>query len=229
MLKILCSLFLLILALAGFSPASAQTPDLRDPSQQQLIRMNNLSIDKVNKEIRISVRLAITDGILEYLLVGEAGKTYESVFKVVENKPSDLNFALLLIGAEPLDFNTLNELLKKKNGLEDLTTRHRSSLVDITLYKDGQPVHFDRLLKNRERTDGSLRWVFTGGAFLEDNRYAADFELSYIGIWPDPYAVVNLFSNLKNPYRGDYGYEMNPTGGYLTDQEFEIVIRRVAQ
>ncbi|MCP3952104.1 MAG: hypothetical protein GY697_07795, partial [Desulfobacterales bacterium] len=174
-------------------------------------------------------RLAINEGILEYLLVGEHGKTYESVFKVAGNKPSELNFALLLLGAEPLEFDTLNNLFKKPDGADELLTRYRSSLVEIAIFKSGRQVKFDRLIKNREPVVGPLRWVFTGGRFLEDNRYAGDFELSYIGVWPDPSAVINLFTNLKNPYQGDFGYEMRHSGGFQADEEFEIVIRRLLQ
>ena len=65
---------------------------------QNIIKLNNILVDKIKKEIRISAKLAVTEGILEYLLVGNHGKTYESVFKIGDNKPSELNFALLLIG-----------------------------------------------------------------------------------------------------------------------------------
>ncbi|MCP3954596.1 MAG: hypothetical protein GY697_20610, partial [Desulfobacterales bacterium] len=102
MLKVMWWLQILAVIFFCAGTAAAQTPGASPPPDSPVLSMHNIHIDKVKKEIRIPVRLAINEGILEYLLVGEHGKTYESVFKVAGNKPSELNFALLLLGAEPL-------------------------------------------------------------------------------------------------------------------------------
>lgn len=199
-------------------------------TKKDVVEMKNILIDKVNKAIRIKVKLAIREGILEYLLVSEPGKTYESVFKVIENVPSELNFALLLIGSKPLRFDNFMKLHQDKKGLEKLLKNHGESIVELDLYHKGKPISLDKLLKNREGAKLSLTWVHTGGLFIKDNKYAGDLELSHIGVWPDVTAVINLFSAMGNPYQGAGGLEMNSGNKkMMPEQDYEIVIRRKKQ
>jgi len=192
--------------------------------------MKNIRIDKVKKEIRIKVKLSIREGILEYLLVSEPGKTYESVFKVLENVPSELNFGLLLLGSQPLRFDKFMNLHQDKDGISKLQADHADSLVELTFYKAGKPVEWTSLMKRREASKAPLVWVHTGGLFVKDNKYAGDFELSHIGIWPDVTAVINLFAQMGNPYHGGFGLEINSGNvELLPEQQYEIVIRRKKQ
>jgi len=204
---------------AGLSPAKADEP--------RQLRLQQMTIDKTAREIRLHTRIAIREGILEYLLVGADGKTYESVFQVAENKPSDLAFALLLIGVEPLSFERFTELRGREDGEAMLLAHHRKSLVTIEFFAGSRRLAIGRFIRCRESDPPPLHWVFTGGGFLPDNRYAADQELSFIAIWTDPAAPVNLFSSLNNPYRGPYGYEMNAESPELNSEFIDILIRRV--
>jgi len=199
-----------------------------DNSQgENLIRLNNIIVNKINKEIRIKAKLAITEGILEYLLVGNQGKTYESVFKILDNKPSELNFALLLIGCKALKFDRLLELKNEPDGSEELLKSHKESILEIEIIRAGKKIDMQRLMRNRESSGAPLIWVYTEGLFIENHGYAGDLDLSYIGIWPDNVAVINLFSALKNPYQGDFGFKMNKENNDLkVDQDYEILIRR---
>ncbi len=214
-------LLILIWTLGGTGFCASPAED------KTVVHMKSILIDKVKKEIRIKVKLAIREGILEYLLVSEPGKTYESVFKVIENVPSELNFALLLIGSEPLRFDKFMKLHQEKDGLTKLMKDHRESVVELSFHQNGKAVSWNTVMRNREGTKGPLVWVHTGGLFIKDNKYAGDFELSHIGIWPDVTAVINLFSNMGNPYQGGFGLEMNSGNRELMpEQDFEIVIRR---
>lgn len=203
-----------------------KTPD--HSQGQNIIRLNNILVDKINKEIRISAKLAVTEGILEYLLVGNHGKTYESVLKVGDNKPSELNFALLLIGCKALGFDEFLGLKDEGNGSAILSAKHRQSLLEINFFQDGKKFDLQRIVIDREKSGKPFIWVYTGGVLIKDHGYAADLEFSYIGIWPDRVAVINLFADLKNPYQGDFGYEINKALKEVlaVDQNFEIVIRR---
>jgi hypothetical protein len=219
----------ILLVLVFFSPilrGEVKTPD--HPQGQNIIKLNNIIVDKIKKEIRINAKLAITEGILEYLLVGNQGKTYESIFKVIDNKPSELNFALLLIGCKNLDFNEFLKLKDEGNGIAKLLKHHKKSLLEINILKDGRQYKLQRLMIDREKSASPFIWVYTGGVFIKDHGYAGDLEFSYVGIWPDRVAVINLFNSLKNPYRGDFGYEINKAvkEELAVDQAFEIIIRR---
>jgi len=195
-------------------------------ASQKRITIGNITINKVSKEIRIKSKLAIRLGILEYFLVGEHGKAYESVFTVSDNKPSELNFALLLVGCVPLDYQTFLHIKQKKNCLEELITHHRKSLLKISIETRKQTYDTSFFLKNRETTQKTdFPWIYTGSYFVKNNQFAGDYELNFIAIWPDHTAVINLCSNLKNPYRGNYGFELKSTK-FDFEQDFEIIIRR---
>lgn len=189
-----------------------------------IINLNHIVVNKVRREIRMTVQLALEAGILEFFLVADHGKTYESTFKIADNSPSDLNFALLLIGCRPLPFDRFEHLTRQKDGLDRLLQDHKSAVLDIEIQKDGKPIPFYQILTDRESQDKAPVWVHTGSYFLPGNRYAADLEAGYIGIWPNERMVVNLFSAHRNPYRGDFGFEMQP--GLRVDEEYELVIRR---
>jgi hypothetical protein len=227
MRKTLIILSLSVTILFNLPSAFGADKKLQHSADPNVIKLKNISIDKVRKEIIIKSKIAITEGILEYLLVGNQGKAYESVFKVVDNKPSELNFALLLIGCKALNFDDFLKLKDEGNGLSKLRRNHPQSLLKIDILKDGQPYDLQRMVVNREQSAEPFIWVYTGGLMIKDHGYAADLELSYIGIWPDPVAVINLFSGLKNPYQGEFGYEMNKTlvEKLAVDHNFEIVIR----
>ena len=211
----------LILAGAGGWPSLSAAAD-----NAGTVRLQQMVIDKVNREIRFRAKVALREGILEYLLVGADGKTYESVFQVDGNKPSDLTFALLLIGAEPLPADRFSQILARPNGEALLVEKHGASLLTIDLFTGDRRLDISGFIRCREAAPPPLRWVFTGGGFLPDNRYAGDLEASFIAIWPDPSAPVSLFSTLGNPYRGPYGYEMNADSPALALETIEIVIRR---
>lgn len=207
-------------------PAPAKAPAAKK-ADGDVIAMKNISINKKTKEIRISVKTALQKGILEYLLVGDKGKAYESAFKVADNLPSELYFALTLIGCEPLPYDAFMKLLESPKGKEEIQKGHAASLLSIELLKGGKPAPLASVVRDREKGAGELIFVFTGGRFIKQSAYSADQERSFIGLWPDLSAVVNLFSTHKNPYRGEYGYEMNTaTKGLAADQAYELVIRR---
>lgn len=188
------------------------------------LNLNNIIVNKKTKEIRLKVKLAINNGILEYFLVDEHGKAYESVFKIIGNKPSDLNFALVLLGFMPLEYDSFMKLLNEKDSLVKLKQYHSRSIMDILVVKENKNIPINQIISDREGKDGELLWVYTGGFFFDNNRYAGDASLSYIGIWPDDTTAINLFSSNKNPYRGNFGFEMKK--GLKVDDEYELIIRR---
>lgn len=195
-----------------------------------LVRLKNITINKKTREIRIAVKTAISRGILEYLLVGEKGKAYESAFKTVDALPSELHFALLLIGCEPLPFDSFAKFLETDKTGQGLMKDYQSSLVTLQIERKGKPVPLSTVVRDREAGKTPLIWVFTGGHFLGKNPYSADQEQCFISVWPDVSAVINLFSGRQNPYRGNFGFEMNTKAkGLKKDQDYEIVIRRYSK
>lgn len=194
------------------------------------IRLKNITINKKTREIRISVKTAINKGILEYILVGEKGKAYESAFKVADTLPSELQFALILVGSDPLPFDKFMKMIETEKGRDALMKTCQSSLLTLEIQRMGKPVPLSSVIRDREGKKDQLVWVHTGGRFLGESPYRADQELSFIGVWPDVSAVINLFSGRKNPYRGNFGFEMNTKAkGLAKDQDYEIIIRRYSK
>lgn len=214
----------------GSTGAAQDQSKFKGISSNAQVNIDNLTIDKVKRKIHLDVNLAIEEGILEYLLVGNEGKTYESVFKIQGNRPSDLNFALLLIGCEPIPFDAYNKNLLSGGSIDALITQYPDSFLRIRFFDGDQAISEDSLINDREN-NGKLDfiWAFTGSYFVDKNRYAADMELSYIGIWPDPVAVVNLVSTRRNPYRGNGGLEMNSVQSKrYKDKSIRCIIEKVS-
>jgi hypothetical protein len=194
------------------------------PINSNKVEINHIQIDKQKKEIRLKASLSITQGILEYLLVSEYGKTYESIFKISENMPSELNFALMLIGCEPMPFKLVQHFKSGGDAIHQLKKKYPKSFLDIRFLVNGKSIDIFQLIENRQKTKETLYWVYTGGFFDQKNKYAGDIELSYIGIWPDKSAPVNLISKNGNPYQGQMGFEMNIKNQEINkDSVIEIV------
>lgn len=207
-------------------PAESTAPPVRPPITAELpppafreegewLVLHHLRIHPGRKEIRLRVQVAITQGILEYLLVDAQGKTYESLFCWEGNRPSELQFALLLAGYEPVPFGQLMEWLETPAGPPPPFPPQ--SRLHLRLLQDGQPVDWTHLLRAREGQPLPEAWevLFTGSHFLPDGRFAANLSLSLIAIWRDESAILNSLNRLGNPYRGDLGFEIRPDVGKL--------------
>jgi len=186
--------------------------------------LKNITIDTVKKEIRIQCKLAIDKGILEWFLVDQKGQTYESVFKMTENKPSELHFGLLLLGFNPVAYNEYAALLNNSEAVKIL--KEKNSLLQLEIRQKDKVIALDQLLKNREAAKKEpLYWVFTGSFFTDKNVYAADQSQIFISIWPETTSVISLLSNAGNPYRGNNGFEIADKHGFTLEDEFTLIIK----
>jgi hypothetical protein len=221
--------FSIIMFLLSTGSISGEEPKKVPPSAESVKTVNNIVIDTAKKEIRINVRLAILEGILEFFLVDDWAQTYESVFKITNNKASELHFGLLLLGYTPVKFDEYYKILNEKNGLD--TLKKKNSVLDIIIKQKDKELPLSSIIRNRETgkegKDQKLYWVFTGGAFDETNQYAPDITGIYISIWPELAAVINLFSTAGNPYRGEVGYEIAKDIPFTMEDDFILIIRGV--
>ena len=137
--KILISCILFFLIQFTSFPAYGEDVDNDNSSSESNKTLNNIIINTEKKEIRIHCKLAITEGILEFFLVDEKGNTYESVFKVKDNKPSELHFALLLLGFEPIPFQTYYKLLDNEDAISDL--QKKKCLLQCKIQKQNKELN----------------------------------------------------------------------------------------
>ena len=111
-----------------------------------------MKVDQKLKRLTVLARINQTEGILEYMAVGPAGKTHESVLTYI-GLPSHVHLGLLLLGLEP----------RKKRGPKVVIT---AEWVDPKTGKTRQkPVEnwlFDRAT---QKAAEGLPWRFTGSSF----------------------------------------------------------------
>ena len=79
-------------------------PDLREISPG-VYEIGKLRVDKNTLSVTIPATLNMDEGNLEYLLVSRKGSTHESLL-VCEVEPSQLHFAMLLLGAKGAGITT---------------------------------------------------------------------------------------------------------------------------
>jgi hypothetical protein len=83
--------------------AQTGTAELTNPPLQQISRdvfqLGPVRLDKSRKTIQFPAQLNMNDGLVEYLLVNDKGKTYESLLRT-DTEPYYIHLAMLLIGAK---------------------------------------------------------------------------------------------------------------------------------
>lgn len=182
-------------ALPAKTPAEAEAA-LRQALHVQWLGSNNFRLgqvefDKEQRIVTLPARVCIRTQVVEYTLVTETGKTYESLL-ATEASPVDVHLAFLLLGVGQVpvlgdlkqpalipDTNALRvEVVWQTNGLA--ATFPLSALVSLT---DGRP-------EATERPFPLEKWLYNGSEF-DQWGFAAQREGSLVALIRDPAALVN--------------------------------------
>jgi len=174
------------------APDTSSVPKEKNTPVEQIgpdeYKIGNLLLNKKTKEISIPGQVNMQSGLVEYLACRsvEAAKLHESVLKL-DVKPSDVQVALLLMGAKP-DNNLKcqgDTTLPKGDPLEIWV---EWELPDKTKKRvRGEEVLYNQIEK---KTMGKTIWAFTG-SFIREGRFTADEEGSIIATFRDPVAIIN--------------------------------------
>ncbi len=180
----------------------------------KVIKLGNVTVYPRERRIEVEALFCLEEGILEYLAVGESGKTYESVLQL-DCEPSMLHAALLALGYEPGDVPEET----KGDFTGGTSRRNPKSYLDIFVeWTEGEKtvrIRAEELLLSiaDEKPADAAYWVFTGSHFTKDREgrewYTADIRRSIIAVWYDPSAVINFPVVTGNPYRGSSGFAVN--------------------
>lgn len=224
-LKLVTLACIAVSALPGVSVfAESPRDNTSDPTMGMESKIGDMKLDREKREAHLPVELALDEGILEYLIVGPRGKDYESVFRIHHAEASELNFALLLMGYTPLDYQTFQKLLEEEeNPGQVILEKYPECLVDLRIVRNGESVPMSDLVADREPGKGNL-WVFTGSYFSRREEFMANVADNWIAIWPDPVALINLISTRGNPYRGDLGFAMNEEMPFSAGDAFTLIV-----
>ena len=175
-------------------------------------QFGSIVIDPNQSAVRFPATTLKVDMPLEYSLVGEGGKTHETLF-VTQQKPSDIHVAMLLTLPKTRDWEPI--------GVGDII---------------GDPVWVDVLWKNsegeevrhpletliRNETTGSAGsegpWIYNGSRIV-DGVFQAETDKVIFAVFDDPFALVN------NPRKGHDNDELwNPIWDRLPNPGTEVII-----
>jgi hypothetical protein len=155
-------------------------------------RLGQVVLDRATRTVTIPVRVNMTSGVVEYVLVTEKGKTHESVF-ITAARPTDVHLAFLLLGVSEL---------ASENWPADHAgiPRAQQVRVEVTWPTNGPPKR-EPLARFVTQIDPSRgfkggqalaegAWLY-GGSHFRGGSFAAEREGSIIAIIKDPAALVN--------------------------------------
>ena len=169
-------------------------------------KLGDIRFSSATREVRVPAVLNMTEGILEYALVHENGKTHESLLRTTIS-PTELNVALLLCHYEPhireaVQF--LHDLTPETRArMEQPMEREGANRTRLTLEwkdKDGHlktaPLSAWILDKQTSQPLALDHWSYTG-SFVSRTGFAAEHDGSHIAIYFDLVSLVNC------PVRGN--------------------------
>ncbi|MEW6427109.1 MAG: YdjY domain-containing protein [Thermodesulfobacteriota bacterium] len=150
-----------------------------------MFEIGGCTIDKAANRVTFAASVNMTEGLLEYALVGMAGKLHESLLRT-EVEPYPLQIALLLMGLEGspnhLAFQGENKMP------EGDAVRVRVALP----VKEGkaEEIPIENWIMVNEARPGDIPWIFTG-SMINNGVFAAQMEKSIIAVYHDPAAMID--------------------------------------
>ena len=166
-----------------------------------IYEIGQIHLDQKARTVTFPAVLNMNDGNLEYLLVTEQGNTHESLL-VSDVSPSDLHFAMLLLGAKgsgqhdgemppaQIDSKFLKSAPKMKGDNVNITVRWKAGDTEKTMLAED-------LITNTETKKPMERgpWVYNGSMF-NDGHFLAQIEGAHVSLVTYPAALIN------NPRKG---------------------------
>ncbi len=161
------------------------------------IRLGWVAVEPSTRSLSFPARLNQLQGVLEYALVTDYGKTHESLL-VTDAEPRHIQAALLLLDLQPSGTNGLAVAVAAPSA-----PRPATSLVEATVSWTNRQQHvvvrpLHELVALTDGGAGAMAtgrlapgpWLFTG-SFLSAEGFAAHFEGSIISVIRDPVAILN--------------------------------------
>ena len=160
-----------------------------------------IKINSATREVSVPAVVNMTEGILEYVLVHEHGKTHESLLRTTVS-PTELNVALLLTHFEP----HLKEAAKflaspseqVKARMAQPMEHEGANRMRITLeWKDAsgkaQTAPLNAWIRDKQsgKPATATEWIFTG-SFISQTGFAAEHDGSHIAVYFDLISLVNF-------------------------------------
>jgi hypothetical protein len=166
-------------------PVSATNLPLRQVGPGQF-ELGKVRLDKRQRTVSFPAVVNLTEGIIEYLLVTEAGKTHESLLRT-DVAPYQIHVAMLLLDARGAGTNDFPEESAKPLPGDKVTVEVSWSAGGRDKRRRAEEFILDRSRKSA-MTKGA--WVYTGSRLVE-GAFAAQLDGSLISLITDASALVN--------------------------------------
>jgi membrane protein implicated in regulation of membrane protease activity len=186
-----CIAGLLALIFYSGTPAQAQT----DEGSGSTLEFRGIQIDKAKKTVTFPAEINLTDGLMEYVIVTDMGKTHESLLST-KIAPYDLQVAMLLLGIKPAgkaDSEPPAQL--NKQYLQSAPELKGERVNLFAAWKDAQGRHRVRveemmwnLKENAVMTDGP--WTYNGSEMF-GGKFLAQVDGSIAALVRDSAALIN--------------------------------------
>jgi len=158
------------------------------------LKFGLVEVDARARTVSFPARLNMSEGLIEYVLVTDYGKTHESLL-TTEAKPMDIQSALLLLNAVPAGTNAVagpDSAVPARSAVRVGVRRESPTSLALEAVESWVGT------REAGREGVSLEtspWLFNG-SYISPEGFAAHFEGSIISLIRDPVAILN------NPRRG---------------------------
>lgn len=173
----------------------SNTPTLQHPivhlTASNTFQIGHVELDKARRTVSIPARVRLRNEVVEYALVTEQGKAYESML-TTDARPSDIHVAFLLLGVNAVD-------LPDQPGKPMPVPKTNALTIEVTWTNNGQSARF-ALSELVSLTSGGAEpkapsmniksWLYNG-SIMNPRGFAAQVEGSIISLIRDPSALIN--------------------------------------
>ncbi|MBI5558639.1 MAG: hypothetical protein HY885_13485 [Deltaproteobacteria bacterium] len=161
----------------------ASPPPLRMVSPG-VFEMDGCRIVKKQNRVEFPAEVNMDKGLLEYILVENAGKVHESLLRT-RISPYTLQIALLLLGVE----GSLHPLAEQG---ENRTPEGDRVKIWVSWQDKGKEkkVPVEQWIAKDGKAAGALPWVFTGSVVV-DGVFLAQADKSMVALFHDPSALID--------------------------------------
>ena len=186
---------LCLLALLRCAAAPLRAQSAGSPTPAQSIDFRGIQIDKARRTVTFPASINMTDGLLEYLIVNDMGKTHESLLST-KIQPYDIQVAMLLLGIKPAAHASAQPPAQINRAYLQNAPRLEGEKISIHLaWQDARGPHSVRaedlvwnLKQNAAMTEGP--WTYNGSEMYE-GKFLAQVDGSIGALVRDSAALLN--------------------------------------
>jgi len=186
-----CGVLICLLLSAACLPVSAALPPGFEEVNDHTFRIGGVTLDKLDRSVRFPATVNLREGAIEYFLVHESGKAYESLFTTKVN-PYDIHLAMLLLGVKaPTE---VTEAPPEQITMDTLKSSPavKGDAVEVSVFYKNQKLPAENFILNTQEGKEMTRgpWAYTSSV-LYKGQFLAKTEGSIIALVTDPAALIN--------------------------------------